>query len=213
MNISHAPSPVKFSSRLKFVSEDDFDEQLWEKDGKEAMIARGEYAHYPWEIESRVKLKPEALTDDIYDCSTVSVDNGEALSSAHLHPGRTLSRHAQKTQEGLASDVSDLSGKGPLHALVLGGRAYKDGKEVASRNLFHMILGVLQHSGVQQISTIWGRKSLQDDGPIRQLYDRASDTWFIHAISRGRDVLSRKDIDRTFEIVDIAPCDSLEPSA
>lgn len=209
MNTSLHTSPVKFSSHIRFVTGNHFDDLLWERDQDE-MKAHGEYAHYPWEADSRVRLKKQGFTDAIYDCSAGGVSNGDQFTLFHLHPGRTLSRNASATKDAIRSDIVELSGKSPVRGFIAGGRAYRDGKEMPSGQLYQMLVNLMRDSGIQHISKIWGRKSKQDDGPLEMLYDVAQDTWYLHAQSRGRDVLSRADIDRTFKVVDIAEGDTLE---
>jgi hypothetical protein len=191
-------SPLRFSSKIKFVSYDEFHRLPCSE-----MNSRGEYAAAPWSIKDRVIDKPRGYTDGAYTCNAGGFHNGEKLVLFHLIPHRNIVDFKKEVAPLLKKDLSRLAKEGaPVRGFISGG----DPTSESSSRLFNKLKKLFQDMGIP-FSVLWGQET---GGPLDIYYNTREDTWVVHTLGKSQDVLTLQDIESNFRHRYLDPGDTLE---
>lgn len=195
-----ATSNIHFTSRIKLVTLQQFKEEH-ERLSSEKL----EQAGYPWDINNAIICKNGA-TGGIECCTVMGLirktgnNTQNPLFMMHVDPNK---QNIKAVKEKLPTTINYfLKNVKKAQAFILGG----DPSFPLNKELFESVKSVIHKAGLK-CSFIWGQK-----GTFAQaMYSSDCDTWFINISDmNGKEVLTKKQLLKSFDIIDICDRDHLE---
>jgi len=168
-------SPVSFESKIKFVSQEEFNKKVPVNKIKQS----DEYVK--WKVRGHAKPvinKQNVFTDGIHGCNVGAVmDSDKVIMCFHQYPvglqktpdKRTLEAIQEIIKKRVSSNKSDSNDS--LTGLIIGGGRY----DSISRAYFNSIKKVFNELGIK-FSIIWGQKELCLTDVY---YSKEDDTWLV----------------------------------
>jgi len=159
---------IRFSSTIRVVNDDEFS-----RFNAYALEQQDMVADYPWTHHERVRLKPQGLTTEAFNCNAGGITNGDRLTLFHLEPTALYDdeRKLDETTDALESDILELKKENPnLRAVLTGG----DADDESSLTLKESLLALFAKFRIP-VSILWGANGTDVH------YDTTTDTWTLHA--------------------------------
>lgn len=194
-------SKVSFTSKINFVSREEFDNLPLEELEKNGNCAGYNKRGFDEKLESSV-VGEKAYTYGVYGCSAGTII-GTKMLMFHLNPV-TYESIPMSVERGLNKYLVEINEDNKckkLKGIIVGGQFASD----RSRSLFENLKTAFAKLNVNA-SIIWG----QACGKTRMYYSLDNDTYLINAKDyHGNDILNANDLDDNFETVKISKNDKL----
>lgn len=175
-------SPISFSSRIKFVSDEEFRNRTA---GEARDYSNKCYIGAPWD---EAIAGPVGLTEDIYGCNAGGLTNTVSKDAVtfHFKPIAATYSRAQ-FQDKIYQALSRLGGyTDRLGGLIIGGKSGRSGDCNISNSLkLSEKLENLFNDVKASVTKFWGQQS--SGGKTNIFYSGNEDTWYVNYQDKNKD--------------------------